>query len=96
MIRILIKKDRGKNKICSSESITWIPTTYLGTIYVPIWNGIIPIITTIPRIGLSYTLTNSGQPITQYSRNKQYLRLQGVIYECLHGQIFVTNDESKR
>ncbi len=64
MIGILVKKDRGKNKIFSSECTTWIPTTYLGMIYVLVWSGIIPKITTISRIGLIYTLTNNGQPIT--------------------------------
>jgi hypothetical protein len=82
MIGILVKKDKGKNKICSSECTTWIPTTYLDMIYVPVWSGIIPTITTISRIGLSHTLTNSGQPITHYSCNKQYLRLQGVKQSC--------------
>lgn len=64
MIGILIKKDRGKNKICSSKCTTWIPTAYLGMIYVLVWSGIIPTIITISRIGLNYTLTNIGQPIT--------------------------------
>jgi hypothetical protein len=86
MIGIIVKKERGKNKICSSECTTWIPTTYLGMIYVLVWSGIIPTITTIFRIGISYTLTNNGQQITQYSHSKQYLRLQGVIYQCLYGQ----------
>ncbi len=57
---------------------TWIPTTYPRMMFLLVWNGVIPNITTsILGARLGYTLTTNGQPITQVLTQHAIFKFKG-------------------